>query len=79
MTAYWPGASVAVAQNHQSGWIVVSAKEILLTVRRALSLRSHAGRARRKLAMIETVTVFFALTSAGIFIAHAYDGYRSRA
>jgi len=29
--------------------------------------------------MIETVTVFFALTSVGIFIAHAYDGYRSRA
>jgi hypothetical protein len=29
--------------------------------------------------MIETVTVFFALVSASIFLAHAYDGYRSRA
>jgi hypothetical protein len=28
--------------------------------------------------MIETVTAFFGLISAGIFLAHAFDGYRSR-
>src|SRR6266568_9265774 len=68
----------AVAQNHQSGRIVVSLKEILLTVRRRLALRHACGARTRTRAMIETVTVFFALTSVGIFIAHAYDGYRSR-
>jgi hypothetical protein len=29
--------------------------------------------------MIETVTAVLGLVSAGIFIAHAFDGYRSRA
>jgi hypothetical protein len=29
--------------------------------------------------MFEAVTVFFGVMSAGIFIAHAVDGYRSRA
>jgi hypothetical protein len=27
--------------------------------------------------MLEAVTVFFAIVSAGIFVAHAIDGYRS--
>jgi hypothetical protein len=31
------------------------------------------------LAMIETVTAFLGLFSAGIFLAHALDGFRSRA
>jgi hypothetical protein len=29
--------------------------------------------------MIETVTAFLGLFSAGIFLAHAFEGYRSRA
>jgi len=29
--------------------------------------------------MIETVTALLGLISAGIFLAHAFDGYRSRA
>jgi hypothetical protein len=29
-------------------------------------------------AMLEAVTAFFGIMSAGIFIAHAVDGYRSR-
>jgi hypothetical protein len=29
-------------------------------------------------AMLEVVTAFFGIISAGIFIAHAVDGYRSR-
>ncbi len=28
--------------------------------------------------MLEAVTAFFGVMSAGIFIAHAIDGYRSR-
>ena len=28
--------------------------------------------------MLEAVTAFFGIMSAGIFIAHAVDGYRSR-
>jgi hypothetical protein len=33
----------------------------------------------RGVAMIDTITVLFGLFSAGIFLAHAFDGYRSRA
>ncbi len=29
--------------------------------------------------MLEAVTAFFGVMSVGIFIAHAVDGYRSRA
>jgi hypothetical protein len=32
----------------------------------------------RIVAMLEAVTAFFGIMSAGIFIAHAVDGYRSR-
>jgi hypothetical protein len=46
VTASFGREHVAVAQNHQSGRIVVFPKEILLTVRHGLSLRSHAGRAQ---------------------------------
>jgi len=35
--------------------------------------------AQRIFAMIETVTAFLGLFSAGIFIAHAFEGFRSRA
>ena len=28
--------------------------------------------------MLEAVTAFFGIMSAGVFIAHAIDGYRSR-
>ena len=34
--------------------------------------------AQRIFAMIETVTAFLGLFSAGIFIAHAFEGFRSR-
>ena len=38
-----------------------------------------AAGAQRKLAMIETVTAVMGLVSAGIFLAHAFEGFRSRA
>jgi hypothetical protein len=37
------------------------------------------GGAQRTFAMIETVTAFLGLMSAGIFLAHAFDSFRSRA
>jgi hypothetical protein len=39
---------------------------------------SGPGR-KRIFAMIETVTTLLGLVSAGIFLAHAFEGYRSRA
>ena len=51
--------------------------EIPLTVHRCMPLGPAAG-AFRIDAMLEAVTAFFGIMSAGIFIAHAVDGYRSR-
>jgi len=48
-----------------------------LTVQRSSRL-VPAGHAM-DFAMIETVTAFMGLVSAGIFLAHAVDGLRSRA
>jgi hypothetical protein len=42
------------------------------------SFCARAG-AQRICAMIETVTAVMGLVSAGIFLAHAFEGYRSRA
>ena len=53
-----------------------AARGILLTVRHPLALGPIAG--SRDRTMFEAVTAFFGVMSAGIFIAHAVDGYRSR-
>jgi hypothetical protein len=66
-----------VAPNHQSDCDFCRRSEILLTVRPRPSFLSRTG-ALRTIAMIEMVTVFFGFISASIFIAHAYEGYRSR-
>jgi hypothetical protein len=66
-----------VAPNHQSHSDFRNRFEILLTVRPRLSFLSSKG-ALRTDAMIETVTAFFGFISASIFLAHAYEGYRSR-
>ena len=39
----------------------------------------HARGGKEVLQMIETVTAVLGLVSAGIFLAHAFDGFRSRA
>jgi hypothetical protein len=49
---------------------------ILLTVRARRAFGSIAGSGIAT--MLEAVTAFFGVMSAGIFIAHAVDGYRSR-
>ena len=72
-----PFPAKTVAQNHQSRAIVASASRILLTVQRG-GRSVSAGRAM-EFAMIETVTAFLGLISAAIFLAHAFDGFRSRA
>ena len=51
-------------------------REILLTVRARKAFASIAGSGIAT--MLEAVTAFFGVMSAGIFIAHAVDGYRSR-
>jgi hypothetical protein len=66
-----------VAPNHQSDCDFCSRLEILLTVRPRVSFLSSKGGSRTD-AMIETVTAFFGFISASIFLAHAYEGYRSR-
>jgi hypothetical protein len=50
---------------------------ILLTVRGAASFSPRG--AQRIFAMIETVTAVLGLFSAGIFLAHAFEGFRTRA
>ena len=49
---------------------------ILWTVRACKAFASIAGSGIKT--MLEVVTAFFGVMSAGIFIAHAVDGYRSR-
>jgi hypothetical protein len=49
---------------------------ILLTVQGCKAFGPIAG--SRIYIMFEAVTAFFGVMSAGIFIAHAVDGYRSR-
>jgi len=53
-----------------------SLRGFLLTVRARREFGSIAGSGIDT--MLEVVTAFFGVMSAGIFIAHAVDGYRSR-
>lgn len=66
-----------VAINHQSGSESSPAEENFLTVRPRMPFQYRRG-TKDGFAMIETVTAFFGLISASIFLAHAFDGYRSR-
>jgi hypothetical protein len=50
---------------------------ILLTVQRGG--RSVSAGAQKDFAMFDTVTAFLGLVSVGIFLAHAFEGFRSRA
>jgi hypothetical protein len=54
----------------------LSARGILLTVQGRKAFGPTAGYGIDT--MFEAVTAFFGVMSAGIFIAHAVDGYRSR-
>jgi hypothetical protein len=68
-----------VAENPRSSRIVRTRPEIFLTVqacRRFLHVRS--GR-KGLIAMFETMTAMMGLVGAGIFLAHAFEGIRSRA
>jgi hypothetical protein len=66
-----------VAPNHQSGPIIELDKGFLLTVQRGS--RSVGAKTYEDFAMIGTVTAVLGLVSAGIFLAHAFEGIRSRA
>ena len=67
-----------VAQNHHCPGKSLSSTEIPLTVHARVPLGPDAG-PLGSVAMFEAVAAFFGVMSAGIFIAHAVDGYRSRA
>jgi hypothetical protein len=69
----------SVAANHHLTADRRFAGRILLTVQgRSRSLRVRRGR-KGSSEMIETVTAVMGLVSAGIFLAHAYEGFRTRA
>jgi hypothetical protein len=70
-------ARKTVAPNHQSGPEFRSREEILLTVQdRGRFVRAGA---KWTLAMNEVITAVLGLISIGIFLAHAVEGFRSRA
>ena len=67
-----------VAPNPHSTPIVTPLTEILLTVQgRTRFLGCKGG--IWNLTMIETVSALMGLVSAAIFLAHAFEGYRTRA
>ena len=72
------GLPKSVAANHHSRPICIFQPVNLFdcaTVAVVLCIRG----AQRICAMIEMVTALMALVSAGIFLAHAFEGYHSRA
>jgi hypothetical protein len=71
-------AGQAVARNPHSTPVVALLTGILLTVQGRTRLLASKG-GIWKLTMIETVSALMGLVSAGIFLAHAFEGYRTRA
>ena len=75
--AYAPVPAPSVAANPQSAADFESSPGIFLTVQGARRL-VVPGR-KRNFAMFEAVTAFMGLVSTGVFLAHAFEGVRSRA
>jgi hypothetical protein len=68
-----------VAEKPRSSRIVPTPSEIFLTVQaRHRFLHMRSGR-KGLTAMFETMTAMMGLVGAGIFLAHAFEGIRSRA
>jgi hypothetical protein len=68
-----------VAENPRSSRIVPMRPEMFLTVQaRHRLLHVRSGR-KGLTAMFETMTAMMGLVGAGIFLAHAFEGIRSRA
>jgi len=68
-----------VAEKPRSSRIVRMSREIFLTVQaRHRFLHLRLGR-KGLTAMFETMTAMMGLLGAGIFLAHAFEGIRSRA
>ena len=67
-----------VAENPRSLPIVRARPGIFLTVQACHRLLHMRG-AQRTTAMFETMTAMMGLLGAGIFLAHAFEGLRSRA
>ena len=73
-----PGFETPVARNPRSSPIVRAHPGIFLTVqgRRRFVFRARGRKGR--FAMFETMTAVMGLLGAGIFLAHAFEGIRSR-
>jgi len=76
-----PALAQAVAPKHHFAPIVGEVTGILLTVQACPRFLARAGRNTvcESIGMIETVSALMGLVSAGIFLAHAFEGYRTRA
>jgi hypothetical protein len=68
--------SVSCCSKSSLTFEIPTSRGILLTVRGRKAFGPTAG--SRIETMFEAITAFFGVMSAGIFIAHAVDGYRSR-
>ena len=68
-----------VAEKPRSSRIVRLRSEIFLTVQARQRLLHVRLGAQGKFAMFETMTAMMGLVGAGIFLAHAFEGIRSRA
>ena len=74
-----PPFETRVAENPRSRPIVQARSEIFLTVQgRRRLLHVRWGR-KGRFAMFETMTAMMGLVGAAIFVAHAFEGIRSRA
>jgi hypothetical protein len=73
-----PRIRQTVAPNPHRLAIAGTPAGILLTVQGSPRLLDRVG-ADWKFAMIETVSALMGLVSAAIFLAHAFEGYRTRA
>ena len=74
--AFYGGACAICCSKSSFIFEMRGLRGILLTVRACKAFGPIAGSGIKT--MLEVVTAFFGVMSAGIFIAHAVDGYRSR-
>ena len=73
-----PPFETPVAEKHQASRIVRTRRGMFLTVQaRHRLLHVRSGR-KGLTAMFETMTAVMGLVGAGIFLAHAFEGIRSR-
>ena len=73
-----PAIRIASCRKSSLARAIETVTGFSLTVRTYLPFRRLTLGTSRRIPMIETVTALFGVMSAGIFLAHAVEGYRSR-